>query len=80
MCLGIPARIIRIDGDFAEANINGASLKVGIQLLDHVKPGDYVLVHTGYALEIIDEKDALDTIEILRQLEQTDPDNHPYGK
>jgi hydrogenase expression/formation protein HypC len=79
MCLGIPARILRIDGDFAEANINGASLKVGIQLLDNVKPGDYVLVHTGYALEIIDEKDALDTIEILRQLEQFDPENLPSG-
>ena len=75
MCLGIPARIIRIDGNFAEANINGASLRVGIQLLEHVKPGDYVLIHTGYALEIIDEKDALDTIETLRQLEQLDREN-----
>jgi hydrogenase expression/formation protein HypC len=75
MCLGIPARIIRVEGDFAEANINGASLKVGIQLLENVKPGDYVLVHTGYALEIIDEKDALETIETLRQLEQFDSQN-----
>jgi hydrogenase expression/formation protein HypC len=75
MCLGIPARIIRVEGDFAEANIYGASLKVGIQLLENVKPGDYVLVHTGYALEIIDEKDALETIETLRQLEQFDSQN-----
>jgi hydrogenase expression/formation protein HypC len=79
MCLGIPARIIKIDGDFAEANINGASLRVGIQLLETVKPGDYVLVHTGYALEVIDEKDALETIKILRQLEQFDLENPSPG-
>ncbi len=70
MCLGIPAKIIRIDGEFAEANINGATIKVGIQLLDKVQIGDYVLVHTGYALEILSEKEALETIDTLRELEQ----------
>jgi len=75
MCLGIPAKIIRINGDFADANINGASLRIGIQLLDQVKPGDYVLVHTGYALEIIDEKDAMETLETIRQLEEFNSKN-----
>jgi hydrogenase expression/formation protein HypC len=75
MCLGIPARIIRINGDYAEADINGARLTIGIQLLEKVKTGDYVLIHTGYALEVIDEKDALNTIETLRQLEQFNSEN-----
>ncbi|MGD2035647.1 MAG: HypC/HybG/HupF family hydrogenase formation chaperone [Bacteroidales bacterium] len=70
MCLGIPAKITQIDGEFAKANINGATIKVGVQLLDDVQVGDYVLIHTGYALEKLSEKEALETLETLRELEQ----------
>jgi hydrogenase expression/formation protein HypC len=75
MCLGIPAKIIRIEGDFADANINGATIRIGLHLLDDAKPGDYVLVHTGYALEKLSEEEALETLETIRQLEAFDPDN-----
>jgi hydrogenase expression/formation protein HypC len=74
MCLGIPAKIIKIDGDYADANINGATIRIGLQLLEDVKKGDYVLVHTGYALEKLSEKEALETIQTIRQLEDFDPD------
>jgi hydrogenase expression/formation protein HypC len=77
MCLGIPAKIIHIDGNYAEAEINGAFLRIGIQLLDHVKPGDYVLVHSGYALEILDEEAARETIRTIRQLEEFNKENPP---
>ena len=70
MCLGIPAKITRLDGEFAEANINGATIKVGVQLIEDVKLGDYVLVHTGYALEKLSEEEARETLETLRELEQ----------
>ena len=69
MCLGIPAKIIQIEGEFAKANINGATIKVGIQLLEDIQIGDYVLVHTGYALEKLSEEDAFETIKTLRELE-----------
>lgn len=74
MCLGIPAKIVKIDGEYADANINGATIRIGLQLLEEVKQGDYVLVHTGYALEKLSEKEALDTLETIRQLEELDPD------
>ena len=74
MCLGIPAKIIKIDGDYADANINGATIRIGLQLLEDVKKGDYVLVHNGYALEKLSEKEALETIQTIRQLEDFDPD------
>jgi hydrogenase expression/formation protein HypC len=70
MCLGIPAKITKVDGEFAEANINGATIKVGIQLLDTVKTGDYVLIHTGYALEKLSEEEAMETLKTLKELEQ----------
>ncbi len=70
MCLGIPAKIVSITGDFAQVSIQGARIEVGIQLLDSVSVGDYVLVHTGYALEILSEEDALETLEAIRLLEK----------
>jgi hydrogenase expression/formation protein HypC len=74
MCLGIPAKIVKIDGEYADANINGATIRIGLQLLEDIKPGDFVLVHTGYALEKLSEKEALETLETIRQLEELDPD------
>jgi len=69
MCLGIPARIEKIEGEFARANINGASINISIQLLEDVKPGDYVLVHTGYALDKISEEEAKETLELIRRMD-----------
>ncbi|MBN1952831.1 MAG: HypC/HybG/HupF family hydrogenase formation chaperone [Bacteroidales bacterium] len=75
MCLGIPAKILKTDGDYADANINGATIRVGLQLLEDVQVGDYVLVHTGYALEKLSEEEAMETLETLRQLDAFDPEN-----
>mgnify|MGYP000715333234 CR=1 FL=1 len=74
MCLGIPAKIIQIDGEYADADIQGATIRIGLQLLENVKEGDYVLVHTGYALDKLSEKEALETLETIRQIEEFDPD------
>jgi hydrogenase expression/formation protein HypC len=74
MCLGIPAKIINLDGDYADADIDGATIRIGLQLLENVRKGDYVLVHTGYALEKLSEKDALETLELIRRLEEMDPE------
>jgi hydrogenase expression/formation protein HypC len=68
MCLGIPAKIIKIEGEFADAQIDGATIRIGLQMTDNVVPGDFVLVHAGYALEKISEKDAFDTIESIKNL------------
>jgi hydrogenase expression/formation protein HypC len=68
MCLGIPAKIIKIEGEFADVQIDGATIRIGLQMTDNVVPGDFVLVHAGYALEKISEKDAFDTIESIKNL------------
>jgi hydrogenase expression/formation protein HypC len=67
MCLGIPAKIISLHGDYAVASINGASINIGIQLVENLNAGDYVLIHTGYALEKIDEEEALATIKMIKE-------------
>lgn len=62
MCLAIPVRVISIEDDKAQADIGGVKRMVSIALTPEVKVGDYVLLHTGYAIGVIDE-DGLITSE-----------------
>ncbi|MBN1158273.1 MAG: HypC/HybG/HupF family hydrogenase formation chaperone [Bacteroidales bacterium] len=70
MCLSIPAKILEIDGDSATASVGGAVVRTSLQLLDDVQVGDYVLIHTGFALQKISEEEALETIRIIEELQQ----------
>jgi len=67
MCLSLPARVIEIAGDMASVSVGGTLFKAGLQLLDDVKPGDYVLLHAGFAIQKINQVEAE---EILRLLEE----------
>ena len=55
MCLAIPALIKSIDGHQAEVDIDGVTRQVSLQLTPQAKVGDYVLLHTGYAINVIDQ-------------------------
>jgi hydrogenase expression/formation protein HypC len=68
MCLAIPALIKSIDGDQAEVDIEGVSRQVNLQLTPEAKVGDYVLLHTGYAISIIDAAEAEETMKLLKEL------------
>lgn len=68
MCLAIPALVKSIDGDTAEVEIGGVVRRAGIMLTPEVKQGDYVLLHTGYAISVIDKDDALETLEMLNEI------------
>lgn len=68
MCLSIPARIIKIDGTMADVSVGGAVFKAGLQLLDDVREGDYVLLHAGFAIQKISEKEAQETLDILNEM------------
>jgi hydrogenase expression/formation protein HypC len=59
MCLAIPARINRINKNIAEVESLGVKKEVDISLVPGVKVGDYVIVHAGFAIQLIDKEDAL---------------------
>ena len=61
MCLAIPAKINKIDRNTAEAESFGVTKKVDISLTPEAKVGDYVIVHAGFAIQLMDKKDALIT-------------------
>jgi hydrogenase expression/formation protein HypC len=68
MCLAIPALITSIDGKEADVEIGGISRRISLWLTPEAKVGDYVLVHTGYAINVLDQEDAKETLDILRQI------------
>jgi len=68
MCLAIPALIKNIDGYQAEVDIEGVTRGVSLQLTPEAKVGDYILLHTGYAISIIDEAEAEETMKLLKEL------------
>jgi len=68
MCLAIPALVKSIDGQQADVEIGGVGRKVSIWLTPEVKVGDYVLLHTGYAINIIDETEANETLKLLEEM------------
>ena len=70
MCLAIPALVKSIDGYQAEVDIGGITRQISIQLTPEVKLGDYVLLHTGYAINVIDQVEAEETLELLRELSE----------
>ena len=65
MCLAVPGRVLRVDGVRALVDFDGVQREVRVDLVD-ARKGDYVIVHTGYAIEKLDRKDAEETLRILR--------------
>jgi hydrogenase expression/formation protein HypC len=69
MCLAIPARITtREEYNMATVDIMGVTRTVSLDLVPEAVEGDYVLVHAGFALNIIDEETANDTLDLLKQI------------
>jgi hydrogenase expression/formation protein HypC len=68
MCLAVPVRIVSIDGDAAETEIAGVRRRVSIALTPEAKVGDYVLLHTGYSIGVIDEAEAEETLKLLEEI------------
>ena len=68
MCLAIPARVVRLDGEKAQVDFGeGVLREVNVTLVD-AKVNNYVLVHAGYAIQLMDEKDALETLSLWNEI------------
>lgn len=70
MCLAIPMQILKIEGDKGVVEIGGIKREVGLQLLKDVKVGDYVIVHAGFAIQHLDEKEAMETLALFTEMEK----------
>ncbi len=76
MCLAIPGKIISIEDNsnpkMAKVSFGGAIKNICIEWVPEAKVGDYVLVHVGFALNVIDEKEAEETLKLIRDIDNTE--------
>lgn len=72
MCLSIPSKVISIDGSKAIVSVGGTEYEASLQLVEDIKIGDYVLLHTGFAIQKISEEDAQETFGLLQELGRID--------
>ena len=70
MCLAIPGKIVRIDGNSAIVDFDGIKQEVIIALVLNPEVGKYVIIHAGYAIEQMDEKDAMEAIEMWKEISE----------
>jgi hydrogenase expression/formation protein HypC len=77
MCLALPMRITAVDGATATIAAEGLEQRCSILLVPQATIGDYVLVHAGFAINLVDETEAQETIELFREIGafEEDPDD-----
>lgn len=68
MCLGIPGKIIEITDVTARVDVMGTKKAVNLMLVDDIKVGDYVIIHAGFAIQKVNEREARETLQIIRDL------------
>jgi hydrogenase expression/formation protein HypC len=68
MCVAIPARVKSIEGSTADVEVGGVSRKISVQLTPEVQEDDYVLVHVGFAIQVVDEEEARETLKLFEEL------------
>lgn len=69
MCLAFPGRILSVDGDFAKIDFGGGTIREGINVsLVEAKPDQYVLVHAGYAIQVMDQEEAEKTLSYWKEI------------
>jgi hydrogenase expression/formation protein HypC len=71
MCLAVPARVVAVVDEaklLAKVEVGGVTRNVNVGLVDAVQPGDWVLVHVGFALSKVDEDEAQATLRLLQHM------------
>jgi hydrogenase expression/formation protein HypC len=67
MCLAVPLKLIQVDGEHGVVELGGIRRKVNLAFVEGAQPGDYVVVHTGFAITRMDEAEAAETLRLLNE-------------
>jgi hydrogenase expression/formation protein HypC len=67
MCLAIPSKIVKIENNVATIDVDGVQREASLLLVENPEVGDYVIVHAGFAINKINEEDALESLKLLRE-------------
>lgn len=78
MCLAIPAKVAKLEeGNLATVDILGVTREISVDLTPQAQVGDYVLVHAGFAIEVVDPDYAQETIDLIKQFPELAGDDIP---
>ncbi|MCK4766258.1 MAG: HypC/HybG/HupF family hydrogenase formation chaperone [Candidatus Aminicenantes bacterium] len=69
MCVAVPMNVIEINDKMGVVEYNGVKREVGLMLMDDVKLGDWVLIHAGFAISKLNQKEAEETISLIKEME-----------
>jgi hydrogenase expression/formation protein HypC len=72
MCLAVPMRLIKREGDIGVVELGGVKREINLMLLSDAKVDEYLIVHAGFAIQRLDEQEAYKTLEILSQMNDID--------
>jgi hydrogenase expression/formation protein HypC len=67
MCLAIPSKIVKIEDNMAVIDVDGVKRKASLLLVENPEVGEYVIVHAGFAINKINEEDALESLRLIRE-------------
>jgi hydrogenase expression/formation protein HypC len=67
MCLAVPLQLIQVDGEHGVVELGGIRRKVNLAFVEDARPGEYVVVHTGFAITRMDEAEAAETLRLLNE-------------
>jgi hydrogenase expression/formation protein HypC len=70
MCLSIPAKVEQMDGEMAVVSVGGTKYNASLQMLDDIKVGDYILLHTGFAIQKLSEEEAAESLKVFEEFEE----------
>lgn len=68
MCLGVPARVVEVQGTSATVEVGEARREISVLLLDRVSAGDWVILHAGFAIERLSPEEAEKTLALFREI------------
>ncbi len=72
MCIGIPAKVIELSGDKGKVDYQGVVRETSFIMLPEAKVGDYVILHAGFAIKLLSEEDAKETLGMIEELIRTE--------
>ena len=67
MCLAIPSKIVKIENNVATIDVDGVRREASLLLLEDPRVGEYIIVHAGFAINKINEEDALESLKLLKE-------------
>ena len=79
MCLAIPSKIVKIENNVATIDVDGVQREASLLLIEKPRIGDYVIVHAGFAINKINEEDALESLKLMREAASLIFDDNKQG-